>query len=92
MQGEIIVDALKKQRDDGLATVEPKKDEEEAWRKHCLDLANMTLATQTKSCKLLSIRTLSVTKIDPLTVHHIGWMGANVPGKKPEFLLYSKIQ
>ena len=66
LQCEWILDVLLKQRGENLATVEPTKSAEDAWRKQTLDLANMTLAVQTNSW----------------------WMGANIPGKKKEYLLY----
>lgn len=49
LQSEWIVDLLLKQRGENLTTVETKKSAEEAWRKHTLDLANMTLAVHTNS-------------------------------------------
>ncbi|KAK4495845.1 hypothetical protein PRZ48_013113 [Zasmidium cellare] len=66
LQCEWILNVLNKQRDEKLATVEAKKEKEEAWREHTLDLASKTLSIQTDSW----------------------WNGANVKGKKREFLLY----
>ncbi|KAF2165797.1 hypothetical protein M409DRAFT_24084 [Zasmidium cellare ATCC 36951] len=66
LQCEWILNVLNKQRDEKLTTVEAKKEREEAWREHTLDLASKTLSVQTDSW----------------------WTGANVKGKKREFLLY----
>ena len=66
MQGEWIVSVLCKQREQGLATVEAKEEEEKAWRSKTLEMADMTLAVKTNSW----------------------YMGANVPGKPREFLLF----
>ncbi|USW56787.1 Putative flavin monooxygenase, FAD/NAD(P)-binding domain superfamily [Septoria linicola] len=67
LQCEWILDLFLKQRGEKLATVEPSKSAEQAWREHTLDLANKTLAVETDSW----------------------YMGANVPGKKREYLLYA---
>ena len=40
---------IQKQCEESLATVEAKKEAEDAWRKHCLDLASKTLAIHTNS-------------------------------------------
>ena len=66
MQSEWIVSALCKQREEGLATVEAKAEEEKAWRSKVLEMADMTMAVETNSW----------------------YMGANVPGKRREYLLY----
>ncbi|KAF2168746.1 hypothetical protein M409DRAFT_65164 [Zasmidium cellare ATCC 36951] len=66
LQVEWIVEALKKQRDEKLDSVEAKQSEEDKWKQQTADLANMTLAIETNSW----------------------YMGANVPGKKREFLIY----
>lgn len=66
MQGEWIRDVICKQRDEKLATIEAKKEAENAWAQGVKDLADMTLAVNTNSW----------------------YMGANVPGKRREFLLY----
>jgi len=49
LQGEWIVDVIEKQVKEGIATVEAKKEAEEAWRAHCLDLADKTLLVRTNS-------------------------------------------
>ena len=49
LQGEWILSVLQKQVEDGFATVEAKKEAEEAWRDHCLDLASKTLLVRTNS-------------------------------------------
>ena len=49
LQCEWILDVLYKQCEEKLATVEAKKEAEEAWREHCLDLASKTLAIYTNS-------------------------------------------
>lgn len=66
LQCEWILIVLNKQRDQKLVTVEAKKEKEDAWREHTLDLASKTLSIQTDTW----------------------WNGANVEGKKREFLLY----
>ncbi len=54
MQGEWIRDVICKQRDEKLATVEPKREAEKAWAKGVADLANMTLAVHTNSWYMVS--------------------------------------
>ena len=49
MQCEWIQQVLNQQRDQGLAVVEAKQQEEDRWRKQVSDLANMTLAIHTNS-------------------------------------------
>jgi hypothetical protein len=49
MQCEWILAVLNQQREQGLAVVEAKQEEEDRWRKQVLDLANMTLAIHTNS-------------------------------------------
>ena len=66
LQSEWIVQAICKQRDEKLATVEANAEAEKAWRQKTLEMADMTLAVETKSW----------------------YMGANIPGKKREYLLY----
>lgn len=66
MQSEWILSVLEKQCKEGIATVEAKKEAQDAWREHCLDLASKTLAIHTDSW----------------------YMGANIPGKKREFMIY----
>ena len=66
LQCEWILSVLQKQCEEKIATVEAKKEAQDAWRQHCLDLASKTLAIHTDSW----------------------YMGANVPGKKREYLIY----
>lgn len=49
LQCEWVLSALKKQREQNIRTVEVKKEEEEAWRRHCLELADKTLVVETDS-------------------------------------------
>jgi hypothetical protein len=49
LQCEWICDLLVKQREQNFRTVEVNQEEEEAWRNHCLDLANKTLVVETNS-------------------------------------------
>ncbi len=66
MQCEWILSVIEKQCTDNIATVEAKKEAQDAWREHCLDLASKTLAMHTDSW----------------------YNGANIPGKKREFMIY----
>jgi cation diffusion facilitator CzcD-associated flavoprotein CzcO len=65
-QGEYIVECLKYLRERGLTRIEATPEAEEAWRKQCLELADMTLFPQADSW----------------------YMGANIPGKVRELLMY----
>jgi hypothetical protein len=66
LQCEWVLEVLLKQRGEAIETICASKPAEEAWRKHCLDVADKTLNVQTSSW----------------------YMGANVPGKRREMLLY----
>ena len=49
LQCEWILSVLQKQCEEKIATVEAKKEAQDAWREHCLDLASKTLAKYTAS-------------------------------------------
>ena len=49
MQCEWILAVMQKQVKEGHATVEAKKEAQDLWREHCLDLASKTLAIHTNS-------------------------------------------
>jgi len=65
-QGEYIVECLNYLRRNGLTRIEATSEAEEAWRKQCLELAEMTLFPKADSW----------------------YMGANIPGKVRELLMY----
>ncbi len=65
-QGDVMVKILEKLRDEGVTRVEAESDAEEAWRKTCLEVADMTLFPKADSW----------------------YMGANIPGKPRELLMY----
>lgn len=54
MQCEWILSVLQKQCEEKIATVEAKKEAQDAWRQHCLDLASKTLAIHTDSWYMVS--------------------------------------
>jgi cation diffusion facilitator CzcD-associated flavoprotein CzcO len=49
IQGSWIVQVIKKMESDGIQTIEPKRQAEQAWREEILAVANMTLLPSTKS-------------------------------------------
>jgi hypothetical protein len=49
MQCEWILAVMQQQSKDGYAIVEAKKEAQDLWREHCLDLASKTLAIHTNS-------------------------------------------
>lgn len=66
IQGDYLTRVLLRQREEGIETIEADEQAEQAWRTHCLDLAERTLSVQTNSW----------------------YMGANIPGKRREYLIY----
>ncbi len=65
-QGGVMVRILEKLRDEDVTRIEAQSDAEEAWRKFCLEVADMTLFPKANSW----------------------YMGANIPGKPRELLMY----
>jgi cation diffusion facilitator CzcD-associated flavoprotein CzcO len=49
IQGSWIVQVIKKMESNGIQTIEPKRQAEQAWREEILAVANMTLLPSTKS-------------------------------------------
>ncbi|SMR43056.1 unnamed protein product [Zymoseptoria tritici ST99CH_1E4] len=84
IQGEYILKLLTQQRDQGIETIEASKEAESYWRKHTLELAERTLLVQTNSwCKYTQGQEATQT-----WQIHCPDMGANVPGKRREYLIY----
>lgn len=84
LQCEWIRDALKAQRENNIDVLEANQAEEDKWRQGCTDMANRTLAVQTNSWYAFLPTTIS----DMFSLTDLRYMGANVPGKKREYLLY----
>jgi hypothetical protein len=66
IQGNYILQLLKRQRHENIETIEASPEAEQAWREHVLGLAERTLLVKTNSW----------------------YMGANIPGKRREYLIY----
>ena len=49
MEVEYVRDLMVQLRDENKTTIDAKRDKEDAWRQHVLDLANKTLFIETSS-------------------------------------------
>ena len=76
---------MQKQCEEKLATVEAKKEAEDAWREHCLDLASKTLAIYTNSWYMGAKFVQSSGKLSSKTAD---FRLPSIPGKKREYLIY----
>lgn len=65
-QGEVMVNILDKLANEKITRIEAQPDSEEAWRKFCMEVTDMTLFPKANSW----------------------YMGANIPGKPREMLMY----
>ena len=57
IQGNYILQLLKRQRDENIETVEASPEAEQAWREHVLGLAERTLLVKTNSWYMVKFGT-----------------------------------